>query len=201
MVEFIPLFSSPVIKIQTKPDFDDIRSDFIKFCYRERENDSRGMHRSNQGGWHSELLLTQERFIKYRDFLEKFIVKSFQPYIKSSATLDVNSFWININGPGAINSVHNHPGSHLSGVFWVKATEYSGSLGFSNPNDFIHYPLLQTVSEETKGTYSFSEKYFFRPIEGDMVIFPSNMNHFVHENEDCEDRISIAFNMCIYEQD
>jgi len=199
MIEFLPLFPSPVIKIDTKPEFNDIRGDLINFCYSERENSPIGIDRSNNGGWHSELLLEEERFHKYKKFIEKYIEKSFESFVNSGVKIIPNSYWININGINSVNTEHNHPGSDISGCFWIKSSEYSGSFRFTNPNDFIHNPLLKTFNLESKSQYYFSERYFFRPIEGEMIIFPSNMNHCVFENKDDNDRISIAFNMKVYE--
>lgn len=200
MIEFLPLFPSPVIKIDTKPEFNDIRGDLINFCYSERENSPIGIDRSNNGGWHSELLLEEERFHKYKKFIEKYIEKSFESFVNSGVKIIPNSYWININGINSVNTEHNHPGSDISGCFWIKSSEYSGTLRFTNPNDFIHYSLLKTFNFESKSQYYFSERYFFKPIEGEMILFPSNMNHCVFENKDDNDRISIAFNLKIYEK-
>jgi len=200
MIEFLPLFPSPVIKIDTKPEFNDIRGDLINFCYSERENSPIGIDRSNNGGWHSELLLEEERFHKYKKFIEKYIEKSFESFVNSGVKIIPNSYWININGINSVNTEHNHPGSDISGCFWIKSSEYSGTFRFTNPNDFIHYSLLKTFNFESKSQYYFSERYFFKPIEGEMIIFPSNMNHCVFENKDDNDRISIAFNLKIYEK-
>jgi len=200
MIEFLPLFPSPVIKIDTKPEFNDIRSDLINFCYSERENSPIGIDRSNNGGWHSELLLEKERFHKYKEFIEKYIEKSLEFFTNSGIEIVPSNYWININGINSINTEHNHPGSDISGCFWIKASEFSGSFRFTNPNAFIHNPLLKTFNFECKSQYYFSEKYFFRPIEGEMILFPSNMNHCVFKNEDDNDRISIAFNLKVYEK-
>jgi uncharacterized protein (TIGR02466 family) len=200
MIEFLPLFPSPVIKIDTKPEFNDIRGDLINFCYSERENSPIGIDRSNNGGWHSELLLEEERFHKYKKFIEKYIEKSFESFVNSGVKIIPNSYWININGINSVNTEHNHPGSDISGCFWIKSSEYSGTFRFTNPNDFIHYSLLKTFNFESKSQYYFSERYFFKPIEGEMILFPSNMNHCVFENKDDNDRISIAFNLKIYEK-
>jgi len=200
MIEFLPLFPSPVIKIDTKPEFNDIRGDLINFCYSERENSPLGIVRSNNGGWHSELLLEEERFHKYKKFIEKYIEKSFESFVNSGVKIIPNSYWININGINSVNTEHNHPGSDISGCFWIKSSEYSGTFRFTNPNDFIHYSLLKTFNFESKSQYYFSERYFFKPIEGEMILFPSNMNHCVFENKDDNDRISIAFNLKIYEK-
>jgi ectoine hydroxylase-related dioxygenase (phytanoyl-CoA dioxygenase family) len=37
--------------------------------------------------------------------------------------------------------------------------------------------------------------YYFDPMEGGMILFPSHLAHRVNENKSDEDRISIAFNI------
>jgi len=199
MIEFLPLFPCPVIKIDTKPEFNNIRNDLISFCYSERENTPKGITRSNKSGWHSDLLLEEEKFHKYKEFIEKYITKSFQPYVNSGVKIVPCSYWINISGKNASNSEHCHPGSDISGCIWIKSSKSSGSFRFTNPNDFIHNSLLKTFNHQSKSKFYFSERYFFKPIEGEMILFPSNMNHCVFENNDDNDRISIAFNLKIYE--
>lgn len=73
MNELLPLFPCPLFKIDTKPEFDDIRDDLIDFCYLEKEKNSKGIKHSNLNGWHSPILLHQERFIKYRDFIQNIL--------------------------------------------------------------------------------------------------------------------------------
>ena len=40
--------------------------------------------------------------------------------------------------------------------------------------------------------------YYFRPMEGRLLIFPSSLEHEVKENKSNEDRISVPFNLTFY---
>jgi len=51
------------------------------------------------------------------------------------------------------------------------------------------------LNPDIKDRFSMHPGMWLVPEEGQMVIFPSNLNHLVYENTvDC-DRISIAFNI------
>ena len=195
MVELLPLFPYPLFKIDTKPEFDHIRDDLIRFCYSEKENDSKGLKHSNADGWHSMIFLHQERFIKYRDFIQKYITKSLEPYVGPESTISYDGSWININGKNSRNVDHNHPKCNLAGCFWIKANENSGEIVLKNPNTFTHYNLMEIIKEETKEDLFFKFNHKIKPVEGTIVMFPADLIHSVSPNNDDEDRISIAFNL------
>tara|TARA_R110002020_G_scaffold43879_3_gene127000 strand:+ start:252 stop:860 length:609 start_codon:yes stop_codon:yes gene_type:complete len=195
VIEFIPIFPSPVFKIDTNSNFKDIRSDLINFCYSEKEKDIKGINRSNYNGWHSTVYTNEEKFKKYKSFIEDHLKVSLNKFLNDGTNFSITSAWININGKKSSNSMHCHPGSDLSGCLWIKATDKSGSFRFNNPNDFVQDALLHFCNNETKSEFSFSNNYWFKPVEGFMIVFPSHINHCVFENHDDEDRISIAFNI------
>ena len=105
--------------------------------------------------------------------------------------------WININGPGDSNSLHNHPGSDFSGIFWLKAPENSGKVYFNNPHDFTQNADIQTVREEYKDALNIHPSYFCTPEEGSFLVFPSSLMHKVDQNKSKENRISVACNIRI----
>jgi uncharacterized protein (TIGR02466 family) len=109
------------------------------------------------------------------------------------------SCWANVNPKNSMNDWHTHPGSDMSGCLWIKTHNNCGNLIFNNPNEFVHDPWLMCLNHETKSKFLFSQKYFFSPVEGEIVLFPSNICHKVGLNESEEDRISIAFNIKFYD--
>jgi len=103
--------------------------------------------------------------------------------------------WININGKGHYNTLHNHPGCIMSGIFWVKAPENCGKLGFQNPHSFAESRLIESADVDVKKRLNYHYAFEFAPQEGILVMFPSHLMHLVEPNESDEDRISIAFNL------
>jgi uncharacterized protein (TIGR02466 family) len=96
--------------------------------------------------------------------------------------------WINLSKPHGFQEYHMHPCSHFSLVYYVKTPKKCGNLIFKNPNGSM-FPL-----EVTRPTHNNCSTYSYEPKESMVVIFPSNIEHMVRENNSEEDRISIAMN-------
>ena len=100
------------------------------------------------------------------------------------------NYWVNINYQHSYNNVHTHPGCWYSGVFYLQVPEEtrgSGALQFlsghsKHMSDFVHCSRRDT------------DNFVVDPKEGDVLLFPSSMLHYVEPNEVDFDRISIAFN-------
>ncbi len=103
--------------------------------------------------------------------------------------------WKNINAAGNFNIPHCHPRSDLSGVLWIKAPKNSGNIVFESPEISNRYKELDSYSDEFKCNSNVYMTYYFPPKEGNILIFPSNLQHEVKENKSNEDRISYSFNI------
>jgi uncharacterized protein (TIGR02466 family) len=169
-----------------------------KFCY-DWKDKSPGRIASNAGGWQSESI--EERISELGELVDQITMKCNEFHIaqgwKSTFVHRISNMWININGKGHMNHPHAHPGSSLSGVYYIKCnTATSGRIMFINPNAYhCNEDLIDTFTPVT------SSKYFQRPEENKLLIFPSWMTHYVEPNQTDEDRISISFNTLLYRQD
>jgi uncharacterized protein (TIGR02466 family) len=156
-----------------------------------------GRKYTNRGGWQSNFiddlpqvqpLIEQinQRLEQLRDDV-KFIDQAF---------LRVESMWININHPYSYNSNHIHPNSYISGVYYVKVPENSGNLVLRHPSNLIS---IFTPSDVIKQFNTMnSSKWNIIPNDGDLVMFPSWIEHEVTQNISGEDRISFAFNTSFF---
>lgn len=98
--------------------------------------------------------------------------------------------WINISSPGNFQELHNHSGSHLSAVFYLKAPENSGDIVFRSFESFGNmFPFPSSGINEF--TY---ETCKYKPKEKMLLIFKSNLLHMVNLNKSNEDRISVSAN-------
>ena len=196
-IEYIPLFPNLVTRTDTNPEFLEFRDKFIDYAYDLRSKSS-GITRSNRNGWHSDTkILYDDDFQDCMGFLKKHIGETVGTIFKNDTKVTVDNCWLNINGQDSINVSHIHPGSHLSGCLWIKNTNESGWLKLYNQNDFNHYRLHNSYSEEVVNKFHVCSAYQFKPIEGHMVIFPSDLRHSVLENKDPYDRVSLAFNLIV----
>ena len=114
---------------------------------------------------------------------------------KEGNELKIINTWININKKGDRNDRHMHPGSHLSGVFWIKIPDKSGNLIFDSPHGFTQYDEISNYSDPIKQRYNVFTSYWIPPVEGRIVLFPSILSHKVGKNESNKDRISVSFNL------
>ncbi|MEP1929909.1 MAG: TIGR02466 family protein, partial [Roseibium sp.] len=95
------------------------------------------------------------------------------------------------------NAPHTHPGAHWSGVYYVAQPESdvgdSGKIEFVAPRvDLPHWEILQTSA--------FRLKRRFRPVAGEIILFPSYLLHWVYPNEADADRVTVAFNATFRKQ-
>ena len=171
--------------------FKEIQNQLIDYAYNLKEEDE-GITISNEGGWHSHPFEVKN----VDDVLQKFLINCLSnfPNIHESINFSVDT-WVNINKPGDYNTKHHHPDCHLSGVLWVKASEESGRIEFQSPVGFQTYTEIKSYTEEFKNSNNYFQTYYFSPIEGRMLVFPSHLQHEVLVNKSNEDRISVSFNI------
>ena len=172
--------------------FDEIQNQLIDYAYQFKNKNPEGVKISNNGGWQSPNFDVNDE----NDLLQSFIINCLSnfPNIDKSINFDVDA-WININKPGDYNTKHHHPDCHLSGVLWVKASEESGRIEFQSPVGFQTYTEIKSYTEEFKNSNNYFQTYYFSPIEGRMLVFPSHLQHEVLVNKSNEDRISVSFNI------
>ena len=172
--------------------FEKIQNDLIDYAYGLKNKEPKGVLISNRGGWQSPCFLLNNE----NDILQSFLIDCLGdfPPIKKSVDLIVSA-WVNINPPNSFNTKHCHPDSNLSGVLWIKSQKDCGNIVFQSPFHFQTYKEVESYTEDFKNKNKYFHKYFFNPIEGRMIVFPSHLEHQVKPNESKEDRISVSFNI------
>ena len=174
-------------------NFHEVKDELIRKSYELKKNDPKGIEVSNVGGWHS-----KTGQLKNNDStLNSIIFNSIRRLpLNENFSFDVGG-WTNINPPGSCNVKHIHPNSNFSGVFWIKAPENSGNIVFHHPNQFSGYVEMVTYSQKFREKVMFDDSIARCPAEGQILIFPSYLEHSVEVNNSIEDRISYSFNIGI----
>jgi hypothetical protein len=124
------------------------------------------------------------QFLEEKSYLDQIVWKPIDqlisygiPFSSSPKCSSINSIWANFYHPGDVHHAHSHTGSStLSGIYIV---ELRGE---------------NTTWFHQDGPEGF--EYLYRPEnikEGDVIIFPSNLVHYVSPSE--HERITIAFNI------
>lgn len=171
-----------------------------------KEAESDGLKRSNIGGWHSEndLLAWEGPAIDtFRDRLKKFagdmtavlLSAGDQKNAKLSFSMEA---WANVSRDGNYNNVHDHPMSHLSGVYYVSCTGLDQSVPVAGRLELLD-PRVAINQMRLKGSV-YEGRYVIDPVPGLMVFFPSWLKHIVHPYRGAGERISISYNVTIREK-
>jgi uncharacterized protein (TIGR02466 family) len=158
---------------------------------------SKGVSKSNRGGWHSEgnlFDIDAPSIQKIKRSAEEAVFEVTRKVNSKFKPDDLNLklfAWMNANPSGGYNAPHTHPGAHWSGVYYVAQPEVeegsSGMIEFLDPRfDLEHWKILDASA--------FRQKLTFRPSVGEVIVFPSYLMHWVHPNQSNEDRVTIAFN-------
>ena len=196
--KFTNLFPMTLHQLQID-EFENKKRELVEFAYnlvRDKPHYQRLVSNKN-GGLQSEVYE-----VKGDNFLESLIfniIKSV-PVFNDKVTFK-SFYWVNVNPPGAYNVKHCHPNSNIAGVLWLKAPKKSGDIVFISPNDYTSFIELCSYTEEfRKQTYNY-HSYRLPPKEGNVILFPSYLQHRVDENFSNDDRISVSFNIKITHED
>ena len=162
------------------------------------EQESDGVVISNVGGWQSEAIdLALSPFDKLiPEILD--VLKNVVEYAQLVPNYTITNAWININRANSSNLPHTHAGSTVSGVAYINVPKDSGKIKFMNP---ARTAIASYVREwEWQGDIRkrpITEIYEYQPVSGEILLFPSWLEHYVEHNNNMEDepRISIAFNV------
>lgn len=162
------------------------------------EADKSIKQKSNRNGWHSDLRileLPEFQFLK-RKLIEisKVVLKDYG--IEPGNRVVSFAAWANVHDKGGYNVSHVHPGSWISGSFYLKVPEGSGRIFFEDPRQATrmeHVPLGKMEDKKNNPLYS-RGKFNVLPKEMMLVMFPGWFEHGV-EHSDADNRISIAFNI------
>jgi hypothetical protein len=106
--------------------------------------------------------------------------------------------WFHVTRTGGYFGLHNHPMASWSGVYCVTPGEEdaehpdSGALHFSNPNQLANM-FVDPANARVRAPYGMAGKSF-RLRAGQLVLFPSWVNHEVLPYTAAGERITLAFN-------
>ncbi len=140
---------------------------------------------SVRNGWQSSKeLYNIPHFSKLADDLLKIIKTNL---LKEDVNPFISSMWLNIHEKNGFNHIHTHPGSWYSGVFYLKCSDESGKITFTDPRPGAEMCFYH---QEIEGNL-----YSISPKVGDFILFPSWLPHLVEQNLSDSFRISISFNV------
>lgn len=178
---FDTLFPTPICLMKL-PIFDEQMLEFTKSM--QMMNNTNNLISKNRNVLDD--IIFEELNAKINLSLREFFNRIYCP--QTDLDIYVTQSWININYKGMSHHSHKHPNSFISGVYYIKADPAYHTITFQKDiYDNIRFP--------SKNYNKFNSEFWYYPIEsGDLIMFPSNLKHFVNENTVDEERISLGFN-------
>jgi uncharacterized protein (TIGR02466 family) len=169
-----------------------------EFCYEMKRKDTKGVVKTNVGGWQSDNILneTHEEFTKLKNKVVE-AANLFHQHVEfnKSSVQKLANIWININQKGHSNDWHTHPESIFSGVFYLYG---KAAIIFQHPyrdlGNFYWLPkLVENWNIFNSGVWSIF------PSPNTLLLFPPWLYHKVDTNNEDKDRISFSFNTILTE--
>jgi len=111
--------------------------------------------------------------------------------------------WANINRKGHSNEFHTHPGCYWSGTYYVDDGgagdnhDLGGAFEIQDPRGIAPAMYSPLLAFSTPGGQSVGASELIFPKAGQMILFPSWLQHAVRPYHGDEVRISIAFNLSV----
>lgn len=108
--------------------------------------------------------------------------------------LELDAIWVNILGEGGHHSGHIHPGSVISGTYYVCVPEGAGALKFEDPRLAMMMAAPQLSDDAPEEARRF---VYAAPKEGHCLLWESWLRHEVMPSASEEARISVSFNYAV----
>lgn len=149
-------------------------------------------HSVNNNQYNSFISKSLSIFDKLDD-LKRPVTESLEYYIRNVLSYPNINFkifksWATMTPPGCHSYRHNHTNSWISGVYYPH--DVCGGIVFHDP--FPHH--FQVDSPKESNIFN-STTWNLSPKKGDLIIFPSYLEHSVKTNTSEFNRYSVAFNV------
>lgn len=106
-------------------------------------------------------------------------------------SVEITGCWATVLATGAMHRAHSHPNNFLSGVYYVRVSPGSDTIGFHDPRRqayVIRPPVVELTNANT-------DQLVVRLANGTLLMFPSYLEHSVDTNASENERISVSFNV------
>ncbi len=190
------LFFSTPVWVSELNDHRKINDELIQYILNEKNKDPIGKRKSNVNGWHSNEFNLQDE--KLKKFLNSLTPKIHEATLDmgwdiTNQLVKITSMWSIINKKNSFNERHHHGNSALSAAYYVQADENAGDIVFYDPRNAFTF----SHPSSTKVNDLNAQIKSIRPKSGNLVLFPSYLDHSVNPSKSEKDRIVISFNVSL----
>ena len=185
--ELIQLFPTPVLICSCPFEYSK-ELEWIKQqdTRRENKNSETGQIFNRQS--EDTFILDKPEMSRVKQFID-FKLKEFVVDVMGcDSEMVITQSWLNKSGKGESHHEHKHPNSMISGVWYPQIHEKLPPIQFRIGEQ-------RDVSLSIKKFNHFNSAVFLLPMKkGELILFPSNLQHSVPANQSDEERISLSFN-------
>jgi uncharacterized protein (TIGR02466 family) len=187
------LFFPTVIGSVVNPDHSLIEKDLVEHCHQISQNIQSG----GQGWLSNQTYNTSNgRYDLFNDnqfdLLNQWVTKQVAEYCDKldieSDLLKNNGSWFNIYRKYDFQENHVHPTSVISAIYILVCPDDGARIFFNSPINGM-YHVKKTVK-----TSAMVDQINCASIPGNLIIFPSYLNHAVERHESDQVRISMSYN-------
>ena len=134
-------------------------------------------------------VLNEECLVDLKKFIQDSILQYTTKVFQTDHPFVITQSWITKNTSDSMQEIHSHPGSIISGVFYIDCPENSGCIEFNRGQSTFEIQINKDCCNQWM-----SDRYVMTPQPGNLFLFPSNLLHSVKKNESNQTRYSLAFN-------
>ena len=181
------IFPTPIYKAKLDRKFTEPELRFVE--------DMKTKLVQNMGNKHSAntYVLNDPSFTTLKKEIDLFLEDYFFKILLTPQTISpfITQSWINYTETNEYHHAHSHSNSYLSGVLYINADKAHDKITFSH----IRYDQIKPALIASNAFNSDSWSY---PVgSGDIVIFPSRLNHLVDVKKGKNTRVSLSFNVFV----
>jgi len=181
------IFPTPVMWNDLGREITKTEWEMVRDCKRDL-NPNTGNNTSN-----NKYVLQDSRLSDLKAFIDSNLQHYFNEILSPKYDIKpyVTQSWINYTEPGEYHHKHAHPGSFVSGVFYIQSDNIEDKIHFYKDS----YETLPIPTEKFN-LYN-SASWWFNTRQCSVVLFPSNLTHMVETTTSKKTRISLSFNTFI----
>lgn len=180
-----PLFAYPLMVCARTYDFSE---DEMAFIAGLEMLDNVGNRMSG-----NDRVLDSRELSDLRQFVDEhlFIYKKKLLHIRDENEIYITQSWINRSEPGDYHPKHKHPNSVISGVMFVddNADRSLPAIRFHRTMEMLPVDFGFDKLDEFNASCR-----LFEPVQGQLMLFPSLLEHDVEKNTSDRVRTSLSFN-------
>ena len=181
-VELKSLFPVPLYLFQLGRKFMNIEKEFIE----QQKNSSRD-NKYNKTSLDN-YVLNNKKLSLLKSEIEMAIRVYCSEVLRTSSEVYITQSWLNYTTKHQSHHHHYHPNSFISGVLYVDVIDNKDSITFHNKN---FSPIKGKMIEPN----NFDVDYFKQTVTtGQLILFPSMLEHSVDLKEEDHTRVSLSFN-------